>query len=370
MSGEEAAAAGRLAEIALAFYAAATGTGSFEQALALSRAALGADTCFYYVSRLDDATRLDLHVAGAVSADRIDDYTHRWAPLNLRQRAWVEVPDGQVIDFDRVVPASEFVQSAAWRGFMRAHVPMLHALGLAVTVVPGLQARLGLGRLPENGPFPNEARARLAALAPHLRRAARARMRLVDAQAASPLPQDVAGLVELAVARYDREGRFLGANGPMRRLAARRDGLALGPAGLMPQRPGDAAALADAIRGAESGVRLPLARASGPVPYLADVIPILPPKREVLVVVSDPAAPVAVTEANLAELFGLTEGQAALAHAIAEGVPLNVHAACAGIPLETARSRLKAVLARTGCRRQAELAALLARLPGLRPLTP
>jgi len=370
MTGAGGSGAGGLAEVAIAFYAAATGTGSFEQALELCRNALGADTAFYYVGRLDDATRLDQHVSGAVSRERIDEYTVRWAPLNLRQRAWVEVPDGQVIAFERVVPAAEFVQTEAWRAFMRHHVPMLHAIGLAVTVAPGLQARFGVGRLPENGPFPDEARACFAVLAPHLRRAARARLRLVHADAASLLPDAVSHVLDLAVARYDREGRFVRANEPMRRLAARRDGLALGPGGLVPHRPGDAAALADAIRHPRSGVRLPLARASGPVPYVADVIATMPPAGHVLVVVSDPAAPSTLTSASLAELFGLTEGQAALAREIAEGMPLIAHAARAGIPLETARSRLKTVLARTGCRRQADLAALLARLPAAGPLTP
>jgi PAS domain-containing protein len=367
MSGTGTSDAGGLAEVALAFYAAATGTGTFESALDLCRDALGADTSFYYVGRLDDATRLDQHVSGVVSRDRLDEYTLEWAPLNLRQRAWVEVPDGQVIAFERVVPTAEFVETEAWRGFMRHHVPMLHALGLAVTVAPGLQARFGVGRLPESGPFPDAARACFAALAPHLRRAARARLRLVDADAASLLPQAVSGVLDLAVARYDREGRFVWANGPMRRLAGRGDGLALGRRGLVPHRRGDVAALADAIRQPGSGVRLPLARASGPLPYVADVVATMPPAGHVLVVVSDPAAPSKSATASLADLFGLTEGQAALARDIAEGVPLAAHAARAGIPLETARSRLKAVLARTGCRRQADLAALVARLPSLAP---
>lgn len=357
---------GWLAPVALAFYAGASADRGFADALDLCRKALGADTAFYYVGRLDDAIRLDQHVQGAASSDRIDDYTHIWAPLNPRQRAWVEVPDGHVIAFERVVSDDDFAALPLWRDFMRHHVPMLHAIGLAVTVAPGLQARFGIGRMPESGPFPEDAQGRFAALAPHLLRAARARLRLAHADAASLLPETASKVLDLAVARYGREGRFLGANAAMRRLAARGDGLSLGPGGLSPHRPGDRAALADAIRQG-GGVRLALARSVGLVPYVADVITMRPPAEEVLVVVSDPAAPEASGAASLAAVFGLTREQAALARDIAEGVPLAEHAAVNGIPLETARSRLKAVMARTACRRQADLAALVARLPPLAP---
>jgi hypothetical protein len=358
------------APVALAFYAAASGTGSFADALGLCRTVLGADTSFYYVGRLDDGTRFDQHVSGAISLDRIDEYTQRWARLNPRQsRAWAEAPDGQVFDFERIVPAEAFVGMPVWREFMRQHVPMLHALGLAVRVAPGLQARFGIGRLPESGPFPDAARARFGVLAPHLLRAARARLRLLDAEAASLLPEAATGVLDLAVARYDRTGRYLGANAAMRRLAARGDGITLGPAGIVPTRPGDKAALADAIRNPGDGTRLAIGRGSGAVPYVVDVVATPPPASHVLVIVTDPVAPSSPESAGLAMLFGLSGPQAELARDIAGGVPLAAHAAAAGVPLETARSRLKAVLARTGCRRQADLAALVARLPALR-LTP
>lgn len=358
------------APVALAFYAAASGTGSFADALALCRSALGADTSFYYVGRLDDGTRFDQHVSGAVSLDRIDEYTEDWARLNVRQsRAWAEAPDGHVIDFERIVPAEAFVGMPVWREFMRHHVPMLHALGLAVRVAPRLQARFGIGRLPESGPFPEEARARLGLLAPHLLRAARARLRLLDAEAASLLPEAVTRVLDLAMARYDRTGRYLGANAALRRLAARGDGIALGPGGIVPTRPGDRTALADSIRNPGRGARVAIWRGKGSVPYLVDVIPTPPPASQVLAIVTDPLAPDTPESAGLATLFGLSGPQAELARDIASGVPLAAHAAAAGVPLETARSRLKAVLARTGCRRQADLAALVARLPPLR-LTP
>ncbi|WP_291298222.1 hypothetical protein [Elioraea sp.] len=355
-----------LAPVALAFYAANAGTGSFDDALALVTKSLGADTVFYYVARLADGTRQDHHVGGAIAAERLDDYTDRWASQNPRQRVWPELPDGAVVDFDAVVPADVFAMSTAWRGFMREHVPMLHALGLAVTPIAGLQARLGLGRTEASGPFPASTGARLAALAPHLRRAARIHLLGQD----EPSPQDKAALMrstgalaadvfatlDLAVARYTDDGRFLTANAALRRLAARGDGIILGPNGPV------ASGIAEAIRNPNAAGRFAISRTEAAIPYIAEAIAV-PDAPRVLLVVTDPAAGAAPGNGALSALFGLSEPQAAVARAIASGLSLAAHARQAAIPMETARSRLKAVMARTGCRRQVELAALLARLP-------
>jgi DNA-binding CsgD family transcriptional regulator/PAS domain-containing protein len=355
-----------LAPVALAFYGASMERNSLGEALERCRRAFGADTMFYYVGRLDDAARLDHHVSGAIARDRLGEYTARWARENVRQRAWAELPDGAVVDFDAVVPPASFEDTAVWQDFMRRHVPMLHAIGLAVSPAPGLQARLGLGRTKASGPFSDGDRARLLALAPHLRRAARARLRLLDAAACAPasapaLASDAFAALELAVATHAQDGRFLAANPALRRLAARHDGLALGPGGIAPARPAEAASLAAAIRAPQGTTQLRLSRLGTTVPYVARVVPTEAATR--LVIVTDPAAPITATPDELAALFGLSPEQAALAGAIASGRSLAAHAAEAGIARETARSRLKAVMARTGCRRQAELAALLAALP-------
>jgi hypothetical protein len=187
-------------------------------------------------------------------------------------------------------------------------------------------------------------------------------MRQIGADAASPLPQAAVDALELAVARYGRDGRFLGANSALQRLAAQEEGFAMGPGGLEPARAEDRAALAAAIRRAQGTTWVSLWRRHAPVPYVAAVVAASGGPEEVLVIVSDPAAAALPRAEHLATLFGLTEAQANLARAVAAGVPLTAHAAAEGTPIETMRSRLKVVLARTGCRRQADLAALLARL--------
>jgi DNA-binding CsgD family transcriptional regulator len=61
-------------------------------------------------------------------------------------------------------------------------------------------------------------------------------------------------------------------------------------------------------------------------------------------------------------VFQLTAAEARLASALAGGEGLDAASAKLAITRETARTQLKAIFAKTGARRQAELAALLARL--------
>ncbi len=59
--------------------------------------------------------------------------------------------------------------------------------------------------------------------------------------------------------------------------------------------------------------------------------------------------------------FGLTPAESLLATKLAEGIGIGAAARELGVGMETARTQLKSVFAKTGTRRQAELAALLAR---------
>lgn len=65
----------------------------------------------------------------------------------------------------------------------------------------------------------------------------------------------------------------------------------------------------------------------------------------------------------LQQLFALTPTEATLARWLMTGRSINEYADERGVSIQTARTQLKAVLSKTGMRRQAELVAYLARLP-------
>ncbi len=74
----------------------------------------------------------------------------------------------------------------------------------------------------------------------------------------------------------------------------------------------------------------------------------------------------AACEAQLAQLFGLTPAEARLANALARGLSLDESAAAAAITVTTARNQLRAVLAKSGHRRQQDFVRAASALPAFR----
>ena len=81
-----------------------------------------------------------------------------------------------------------------------------------------------------------------------------------------------------------------------------------------------------------------------------------------ILMVSDLAHPSMTDKAILSIVFGLTNAEARLAAAICQGHDLNTAANTFGISRQTLRSQLKAIFAKTGARRQAELVARAAQI--------
>ncbi len=81
-----------------------------------------------------------------------------------------------------------------------------------------------------------------------------------------------------------------------------------------------------------------------------------------ILVISDLTSKTVTDAALLAQVFDLTSAEARLAVAICDGCDLATAARNFGISRQTIRSQLKAVFAKTGARRQAELVARLAHI--------
>lgn len=75
-------------------------------------------------------------------------------------------------------------------------------------------------------------------------------------------------------------------------------------------------------------------------------------------------APAMHDHATLAAAFGFTRAESAIAASIAEGRSRQQIASERGVTVETLRGQLKTLYGKTGCRREAELVAMLARTPG------
>ncbi|MEQ1949884.1 hypothetical protein [Mesorhizobium sp. CN2-181] len=98
-------------------------------------------------------------------------------------------------------------------------------------------------------------------------------------------------------------------------------------------------------------------------PVWRGVLSLLPPKRLVLVLVTDVGRPTAATGLSvLSAMFGLTPAEVTFCSRLMLGESVSDAADRLGISLETARTRLKTIFQKTDTSRQGQLMLLLSRL--------
>lgn len=186
----------------------------------------------------------------------------------------------------------------------------------------------------------------------------------------------------IAIFILDPLGRLVHANRNGQLLLDRRDGLSVRERRLRCDLSDEHRMLHGAIRlAADTSPRgvaterrtIRISRPSRRRPFGAIVSPILAPAGNpapfiyaaatgaaVLVTVSDPDDTDAPAPEHLQQLFELTPAESRLAAALAGGRSVAEYAEASRISVGTARWTLKRILAKTGCRRQAELVRLLA----------
>lgn len=226
----------------------------------------------------------------------------------------------------------------------------------------------------------------LGLLAPHLRRALGLRRTLAEARSQAQVPHALFdGWVHAAFV-LDRTGRVVTMNRRAEALVARDSGVALSRLGrpysfdARSSRALDAAiatcrTLSGAgVPGEEGPGGLLLPRRDGGSPFHAALWPVASladlgltaASGQILLVVSDPDSTPPDAIRWIARRFGLSPAEARLAGAVIDGMPLADAAEQLGIRLSTARTRLKTIQAKTGCRRQLDLVRLAMSVPSIR----
>ena len=217
---------------------------------------------------------------------------------------------------------------------------------------------------------------RLAAIEAPLRLAAHVADRLGTRLEAERGMVDALERARMPALLLDPGTQVLHANAAAHAILAARDGIVLGPGGRLeiaarPARDALHAALARAV-GIGTGGSCAVPRPSGLPPLMLTIarLPERPrlfhaPLRTVLVLLADPAAADGPPEAVLAPAFGLTPAEAETAAMFAKGHAPDAIAARRGVARETVRRQMKALMAKTGTARQAELMRLLLAFRGV-----
>jgi DNA-binding CsgD family transcriptional regulator len=309
---------------------------------------------------------------GEVSCSRqateiIDGYLHRRTiPDTRHARVDPRLDEGFRTDYDDFTPA-EIARDAYYQEFLRPVGVGWHAAA-RLPGVDGDNVVISFKRSPQRGLFDHADVARLNALLPHFRAAARQAAVI----ARSRFDGELAAFDRLhrGAMLLDASGRLLACN----RSLAFGDGLidvACRPAAVHPDSDRELQRAIVAARGRDAASApspLVVHRPSGKRPFLLDVFAIAPgsvsalTRARVLIVVHDLDASPPARPDVLQRAFGLTPKEAALAQALAAGVRLKRAAADLGISEEHARQRVKALLEKTDTASQADLRALLARM--------
>lgn len=286
------------------------------------------------------------------------------------------LPEGQVTSYTEFMGNLPETESAHYRTLMQQRGFDL-VLGVDLRFADRFEARFRISRHNSLPDFTPAERSRLQSLVPHLRIAVDLFERLQFAGAEHGVFHSAAQGLGLAVVVLDRTMRIVSSNPLADHILGAGEGLyrrgeqlvlATGEHQRALATLLDDASSTDGAAPAPALTRFRIAR-----PVHGDIVVTARPldlqaihagTGAVALFLARPGSEAATDPQALRDLLGLTMAEARLAAALAEGSTLVEAARRLGIAHNTAKVQLRAVFAKTGVHRQAQLVALLASLAG------
>ena len=286
---------------------------------------------------------------------------------------------------EAIVPDPEYLGGKLYNEVFRPQ-RLAHAAAACVLRTPDHIVPLGIVRRAGSERPDRRDLDLLERLLPHMQRAVQLHLRLASLQARWHAAEEALDHLPLGVILVDAGGSVLFLNRSAETVIAAADGLTIRNGQLVAATTEDTRTLGKLVAeaaatgvgaGTSSGGVMALPRPSRSMPLPVLVAPLrgqwalLAERRAAAAVfVTDPECCTNVAGRQLVELFGLTPAEAQLAVALLAGKRLGCIAVERRVQLSTVRNQLRAVLAKTGTGRQAELVRLLATLPAASPLRP
>jgi DNA-binding CsgD family transcriptional regulator len=311
-----------------------------------------------------------------------DRFTSYYASVNVfTQRADAVVPDAAILYSNRVITDNELEQTEFYNDYLSRH-DMYYAAGLKVPLGDMPAALLSCQRPKFKGPFEDREGLVFETLLPHLQRALTLYLQFNQMQSSILGLETALDVFEHAVFGLNRDGRVVLSNRLAEALARAGEFLLLINGAMasvnteqdtrLQSLLTDAVAAGNGI-GLSSGGSMFLDCNSGKPPLRLTVTPLrssLPgsvAQVAALVFVSDPALRPQPRATILRALYALTPSEARVADLLFQGLEVRAIGEALGMTLESARFRVKQVLAKTETRRQTELMRLMLSLPGQSP---
>lgn len=311
--------------------------------------------------------RVDM-ISNAVFSGLPDLYDASYAPVDPWRVRRPRLYDVGILT-DSYLPEAEWRGSCFFNEVLRPHrIDPGQSMVAAVRLQGGAEAVVGVGRPAAGKAFTDGEQAGFTAALPHLRRVLNLKAKLDRAQVSSAFADAALDAFPMAIFRLSSAGRVEHQNRHAGHLLERADGLTL--------RAGRLVAVHDASDlELQSAIHHALHR-SGPISSMVSArradggclsLMLTPISRrgesQVLIIAQGAQFDGGARRSRLSSLFRLSAAELDLATALLEGRSLSEIAAAREVAVNTLRVQLRSVLKKTGTSRQAELVALLARLP-------
>ena len=287
-----------------------------------------------------------------------------WAQSTLtpqtRNTLWV---------LDDLVPARAYSGSTFYNEWIRdIGDDTFHCIGMSISSRAGT-GLIGIHRGKSQGAFQSEHMERLQVQMPHVRRLMRVRGMLAEARHDRGLRDGALDSIAMAMITVTRDGKLLHANMAAEQLMAPD-----GPFRLIEGRIG--------VRDATYGKSLSVAIAAAACPQspsagfvevsnpgggrtIIAVTPLVETRGRNVLLLCQPARTSDSLCRSLRALFDLTPTEADVAALLSEGMDLTEIARVRCVSITTIRTQVKAIAAKMGCQRQAEVVAMVKSIPAL-----
>ena len=287
---------------------------------------------------------------------------------------FVNLPPDKVIALADILSDKELMASDYYLHYLEP-IGVFRILGVDTIEPGGMVGRLRFSRGRSEPAFGARDRRLLERLTPHLRRALQIYARLQRTTSERDVYAGAVDGLSVATIILDEQARLLNSNAMASALLEEADGLSLRGNRLhIAARETNQAlqqavtAIIQAQQRGEPGVvralRIPRSAGRSDLGLVVRPVPASgwgegQSSPCVAVFISDPDLQESASRQTLGELFGLAPAEANLAILLARGLSLAEVSGAQNISLHTARAQLKAIFAKTGVSRQAELVRLV-----------
>ncbi|MEK7944753.1 LuxR C-terminal-related transcriptional regulator [Pigmentiphaga sp. YJ18] len=353
--------------IAARLYEGIAAPDQWQAGLGLLAAKVGGQAFHQVTVDLRDGSVPDRVICDAAPLHKFDEYAEHYVQGDERLALFAHLREGSFILDHEHLDSRQMSRSAVYADFLRS-VDLRHTLCILQRDDGQTRDYLGIMRPADHRPYGDRERALLELVMPDMVRAARLRARMRQLQREALVGRAALDGLPRGVAVVDARGRIEYANARAERYLRTSPWLAP-KGGILGMR--DAATqrrLQAALSQACSTARkADLFSTGGPLPVWITVLPLdtlhlLAGLRDTplaLVIFSVPTDRLPLDTQLIVRALGITPAEARLALALATGQTIKEYAAAQAVSPETARSHLKNLFRKTGCRRQVELVQLI-----------